>query len=159
MARNVYLSWDSYFMLVAMASAQRSKDPSTKVGACLVSKDHKILSVGYNGMPRGCDDGEMPWGRDGAWLETKYPYVCHAEENAIYNNAGASLEGATCYVTLFPCNECAKAIIQCGIKEIVYAEDKYADTEGVIASKFMLEKAGVTCRQYETTGHTVSFNL
>ena len=133
MKRQDYLSWDEYFMGIALLSAQRSKDNSTQVGACIVNKENKILSVGYNGMPTGCNDDDMPWEREGDFLNTKYPYVCHAELNAILNYNGGSLKGARVYVTLFPCNECTKAIIQSGIKEIIYLSDKYADTDGVIA--------------------------
>ena len=118
--RDNYIGWDEYFMGVAMLSAQRSKDPNTQVGACIVSKDNKILSVGYNGAPNGYDDENLPWDREGEFTKTKYAYVCHAELNAILNNKGSNLEGARIYVDLFPCNECAKAIIQCGIKEIIY---------------------------------------
>lgn len=159
MKRTDYLSWDEYFMGIAMLSAQRSKDPSTQVGACIANKDHKILSMGYNGMPTGCDDDKMCWEREGEMLDTKYPYVCHAELNAILNNDGGSLKGTAIYVTLFPCNECAKAIIQSGIKEVVYMEDKYASTAGVIASKRMFEMAGVSCRQYIPTGKMLSFRF
>ncbi|MFR5684620.1 MAG: deoxycytidylate deaminase, partial [Clostridia bacterium] len=116
--RTDYIDWDSYFMGIALLSGQRSKDPSTQVGACIV-KNKKILSVGYNGAPNGYDDNNMPWEREGDFLNTKYAYVCHAELNAILNNKGTNLEGATIYVDLFPCNECAKAIIQSGIKEII----------------------------------------
>ncbi len=152
MKRADYLSWDEYFMGVAMLSAQRSKDPSTQVGACIANHDHKILSVGYNGMPTGCHDDLMAWEREGTPLETKYLYVCHAELNAILNNDSGSLKGTTIYVTLFPCNECAKAIIQSGIREVVYWDDKYAETDAVIASKRMFEMAGVTCRAYQPSG-------
>ncbi len=137
--RNDYISWDEYFMGIAMLSAQRSKDPNTQVGACIVSKDNKILSVGYNGAPNGYDDDNMPWDREGDFLNTKYAYVCHAELNAILNNKGSNLEGARIYVDLFPCNECAKAIIQSGIKKIIYKSDKYNGTDGNIASKKMLD--------------------
>ncbi len=141
--RKDYISWDEYFMGIALLSAKRSKDPSTRVGACIVSKTNKILSVGYNGMPLGCNDDEFPWEREGGELDTKYPYVCHAELNAILNNAGGSLEGSKIYVALFPCNECAKAIIQSGIKEVLYLSDKYGDTPKVLASKRMFTAAGV----------------
>lgn len=143
MKRNDYISWDEYFMGISLLSAQRSKDSHTQVGACIVSQDNKILSVGYNGMPTGCSDDEMPWDRNGEFLDTKYPFVCHAELNAILNHAAGSLQNAKIYVSLFPCNECAKAIIQSGIKEIVYLYDKYADTDAIKASKRMLEAAGV----------------
>ncbi len=128
-----YLSWDEYFMGIALLSAQRSKDPGTQVGACIVSEENKILTMGYNGMPIGCHDDEMPWDREGDPLDTKYLYVCHAEFNAILNSSGRSLKNAILYATLFPCNECAKAIIQSGIKKVIYGEDKYADTDSVIA--------------------------
>lgn len=144
--RKEYMSWDDYFMGVAVLSGFRSKDPSTQVGACIVSEDNKILSVGYNGMPIGCNDDDMPWGRDGDFLDTKYPFVCHAELNAILNSRH-DLNGSKIYVSLFPCNECAKAIIQSGIKEVVYVEDKYAETDAVKASKLMFNKSGVVLRR------------
>lgn len=159
MKRQDYISWEEYFMGVAILSAQRSKDSSTQVGACIVNRDRKILSVGYNGMPIGCSDDEMPWEREGELLDTKYAYVCHAELNAILNNDGRSLKGTTIYVTLFPCNECAKAIIQCGIKEIVYMEDKYAGEDNYIAAKRMLDMAGVKYRQYQVSGKKVDVKL
>ena len=134
--RQDYLSWDEYFMGVAMLSSYRSKDPNTQVGACIVNDKNRIMSMGYNGFPSGCSDDEFPWDRDGDAYDTKYPYVCHAELNAI-------LEGSRLYVALFPCNECAKAIIQSGIKEVVYISDKYANTMGTRASKRMFEAAGV----------------
>ncbi|MBP3388777.1 MAG: dCMP deaminase family protein [Clostridia bacterium] len=155
MKRQDYLSWDEYFMGVALLSAQRSKDPSTQVGACIVGEDNRILSMGYNGMPIGCDDNALPWSREGdSSLDTKYPFVCHAELNAILNYAGSKLKGARVYVSLFPCNECAKAIIQAGIKEIIYLSDKYADSEATRASKWMFDLTGVTYRPY-TPSHKV----
>ena len=159
MKRTDYISWDEYFMGIALLSAQRSKDAGTQVGACLVSKDNKILSVGYNGMPTGCDDDKMPWGREGGMLESKYAFVCHAELNAILNNDGTSLKGAKCYTTLFPCNECAKALIQAGIREVIYLSDKYANTEATIASKTMFNMVGVTLRQYQPTGRTLNLEI
>lgn len=141
-----HLTWDEYFMGVALLSSYRSKDPNTKVGACIVDEDNKIVGVGYNGFPIGCDDTALPWQREGAFLDTKYPYVCHAELNAILNSI-RQLKGCRLYVALFPCNECAKAIIQSGIREIVYLDDKYKDTEIIIASKRMLDMAGVKYRQ------------
>lgn len=147
--RNDYISWDEYFMGIAVMSSLRSKDPNTQVGACIVNDDNRIMTVGYNGMPRGCDDDEFPWERDGETLETKYPYVCHAELNAILNNRSGSLEGCRCYVTLFPCNECTKAIIQSGIKEVVYLSDKYHHTDGSVASRKMFEAAGVKLTQFK----------
>ncbi|MDE6312927.1 MAG: dCMP deaminase family protein [Lachnospiraceae bacterium] len=157
--RNDYITWDEYFMGVAALSAMRSKDPHTQVGACIVSEDNKILSMGYNGFPMGCSDDEFPWDREGEELETKYLYVTHSELNAILNYRGGSLEGATLYVTLFPCNECTKAIIQSGIKTIVYDSDKYAGTPSNVASKRMLKTAGVSCRAYEKTGRNVTLEF
>lgn len=136
------LSWDEYFMGLAHLSAKRSKDPNTQVGAAIVDENHRVVSVGYNGFPHGCSDDEYPWEREGTGLRAKYFYVVHAELNAILN-APRSVQGCTIYVSLFPCNECAKAIIQSGIKRIVYESDKYADTEATIASKRMLTSAGV----------------
>lgn len=155
--REDYIGWDEYFMGVAMLSAMRSKDPNTQVGACIVSPEHKILSMGYNGFPRGCSDDEFTWQREGE--DNKYFYSTHSELNAILNYRGGSLEGATIFVTLFPCNECAKAIIQSGIKEVVYADDKYCNTPGVIASKRMLSTAGIKLRRYEKKGETISLSL
>ena len=157
--REDYITWDEYFMGVATLSAMRSKDPHTQVGACIVSEDNKILSMGYNGFPMGCSDDDFPWEREGEALDTKYLYVTHSELNAILNYRGGSLEGAKLYVTLFPCNECAKAIIQAGIKTIVYDSDKYGETPGTIASKRMLKTAGVTCRSYEKTVRKIEFKL
>ena len=147
MKRADYISWDEYFMGIAMLAARRSKDPNTQVGACIVSQDNIIISTGYNGMPKGCSDDEFPWEREG--VETKYPYVVHAELNAILNANGRDLRGSKLYVALFPCNECAKAIIQSGIREIRYLSDKYADTPSTQASKRMLNAAGVKLRQLE----------
>ena len=138
-----HISWDQYFMGVALLSAKRSKDPNTKVGACLVNEDKRIIGIGYNGFPRGCQDDEFPWGRDGNPIDTKYPYVVHAEANAILNS-NQDLKGATLYVSLFPCNECAKLVIQSGVKHIIYMSDKYNGTDMNIASKKMLDAAGVT---------------
>ena len=151
MKREGYLCWDEYFMGVAMLSAGRSKDPGTQVGACIVNDDKRIMSMGYNGMPRCCSDDEYPWDRNGVGLDSKYLYVCHAEFNAILN-CERNVRDCTVYVTLFPCNECAKAIVQSGIKEIVYMEDKYADSDSVKASKRMFDTAGVKYRQYVPTG-------
>lgn len=159
MKRNDYLSWDEYFMGIALLSSQRSKDPGTQVGACIVSSENRIMSMGYNGMPNGCSDDCYPWERDGEALDTKYMYVCHAELNAILNFNGGTLKGCRVYTTLFPCNECTKAIIQKGISEIVYLSDKYADSDSVKASKRMLDSAGVTYRQFEKTKRTVELKL
>ena len=150
MKRTDYISWDEYFMGVAMLAARRSKDPSTQVGACIVSPDNIIISTGYNGMPKGCSDDEFPWERSGAENETKYPYVVHAELNAILNANGRDLRGSKLYVALFPCNECAKAIIQSGVREVVYLSDKYKDTMGNFASKKMLDAAGVKYTRLES---------
>ena len=151
--REDYLNWEEYFMAVAKLTAMRSKDPNTQVGACIVGTDNRILSVGYNGAPNGFDDDKFPWAREGNPLETKYLYVCHAERNAILNFKGSrrDLENAVIYVDLFPCNECAKEIIQSGIKEVVYLSDKYADTEGTIASKRMLDECNVKYRKLEAS--------
>ena len=158
--REDYISWDEYFMGVAKLAALRSKDPSTQVGCCIVSPDNKILSMGYNGFPIGCSDDEFPWEKtDETPDHNKYLYSTHSELNAILNYRGGSLEGTKIYVTLFPCNECAKAIIQSGIKELVYADDKYADTHGVIASKRMLDAAGVKYKFYEPSGRYVTLSL
>ncbi|MCI8271392.1 MAG: dCMP deaminase family protein [Erysipelotrichaceae bacterium] len=142
MKRNDVLSWDEYFMGLAHLSAKRSKDPNTQVGAAIVSPEHRVVGIGYNGFPNGCDDDEFPWEREGDFACTKYPFVVHAELNAILNST-TNLSGCSIYVSLFPCNECAKAIIQSGISRIVYESDKYADTDGTKASKRMLKAAGV----------------
>lgn len=157
MKRKDYISWDEYFMGVAKLAARRSKDPSTQVGACIVSPEDIIISTGYNGMPKGCSDDEFPWDREGA--ETKYPYVVHAELNAILNANGRDLRGSRVYVALFPCNECAKAIIQSGVKEVIYLSDKYANTPGTLASKRMLAAAGVKCTQLKAATKTITIDL
>ena len=161
MKREDYITWDEYFMGIALLSAERSKDPSTQVGACIVSENNKILSTGYNGMPIGCNDDEMPWEREAEKPnDTNYPFVCHAELNAILNSPSLiDNKNAKIYVALFPCNECAKAIIQSGIKEIIYACDKYAQTDAVIASKMMLDRAGVKYRKYESKGKKLTLSL
>ena len=148
-SRKGYLNWDEYFMFIAKLTAMRSKDPNTQVGACIVSSDNRILSIGYNGTPNGYSDSAFPWDREGKPLDTKYLYVCHAELNAILNFRGGrrELENSKIYVDLFPCNECAKAIIQCGIKEVIYLNDKYSETDSVIASKIMFDTCGVKYRQ------------
>ena len=149
MKRTDYISWDEYFMGIAILAAKRSKDPSTQVGACIVSEDNIIMSTGYNGMPKGCSDDEVPWEREGE--QTKYAYVVHAELNAILNANGRDLRNSRVYVALFPCNECAKAIIQSGVKEVVYLSDKYKDTMGNLASKRMLMAAGVKITKLQTS--------
>lgn len=155
-----YISWDEYFMGIAILSSQRSKDPNTQVGACIVNSENRIMSVGYNGFPRGCSDDDFPWERQGEkQSDTKYPFVCHAELNAILNAGGRNLSGCRIYVALFPCNECAKAIIQSGIAEVIYISDKYADTDGVFASKKMLNAAGIKLTQLKMKREklTISF--
>ncbi|MCD7722936.1 MAG: dCMP deaminase family protein [Clostridiales bacterium] len=149
--RGDYISWDEYFMGIALLSANRSKDPNTQVGACIVNSDNRIVGVGYNGFPRGCSDDVLPWARAGEHQnDTKYPFVCHAELNAILNTNGRSLKGSRIYVALFPCNECAKAIIQAGLSEVVYISDKYAGTEANMASKKMFEMAGVKLTKFSS---------
>ena len=157
MKRTDYISWDEYFMGVAKLAARRSKDPSTQVGACIVSPENIIISTGYNGMPKGCSDDEFPWGREGA--ETKYPYVVHAELNAILNANGRDLRDSRVYVALFPCNECAKAIIQSGVKEVVYLSDKYKGTPENLASKRMLDAAGVKYTQLRAATKQITLDL
>ncbi len=146
-----YISWDEYFMGVALLSAQRSKDPNTQVGACIVNDKNKIVGAGYNGLPVGCDDDQFPWDKQGDFLQTKYPYICHAELNAILNNIGMDLSGCKIYTVLFPCNECAKAIIQSGIIEVIYLSDKYAGTDSAKASRTLLDTASVSCRKVTAT--------
>lgn len=155
------LSWDDYFMAVAKLSGMRSKDPNTQVGACIVSSDNRILSIGYNGAPNGFPDEKFPWDREGKPCETKYLFVVHAERNAILNFHGSrrDLVGATIYVDLFPCNECAKEIAQAGIKEVVYLSDKYADTDETIASKMLLDACGISYRQLEATTKNIETSL
>lgn len=146
--REDYISWDDYFMGVALLSAHRSKDPSTQVGACIVNSNKRIIGIGYNGFPTNCSDEELPWDREGDFLDTKYPYVCHAEMNAITNSSNkADLDGASIYVSLFPCNECAKLIVQVGIKEVVYLSDKYKTEPVFIAARKIFEMAGVKTRE------------
>ena len=156
--RSDYISWDEYFMGVAILAAQRSKDPNTQVGACIVSNDNKILSIGYNGMPLNCSDDDFTQERDTA-DDNKYFYTVHSELNAILNYRGGSLEGSKIYVTLFPCNECAKAIIQSGIKAVIYRDDLYKDTKEVKASKRMLKTAGVDIIEYQSTGRVLEITL
>ena len=149
--REDYISWDEYFMGVALLSAKRSKDPVTQVGACIVNEEKRIIGIGYNGFPRNCDDRVFPWVREGKFLDTKYPFVVHAEVNAILNST-SNLKNSTLYVSLFPCNECAKMIIQSGIKEIIYMEDKYSGTDSDLASKRMLDSASITYRKINLMG-------
>jgi len=158
MKREDYITWDQYFMGIAIISSERSKDPNTRVGACIVNDQNKILSMGYNGAPIGFSDDVMPWAREGENLNTKYPYVCHSELNAILN-CPTSVSGARVYVTLFPCNECAKAIIQAGIKEVIYLSDKYRDTDSNKAARLMFDNCGVTYRKYEMVGKDIVISL
>ncbi len=160
MKREDYISWDEYFMGVAKLSGMRSKDPNTQVGSCIVSEDNKIMSMGYNGFPKGCSDDDFPWERqDDDELLTKYPYVTHSELNAILNYRGGSLEGAKLYVSLFPCNECAKAIIQAGIRTVIYDSDKYSDTAATRASKRMFDAAGVRYYRYNSSGRSIQIHI
>ncbi|MCL4208954.1 dCMP deaminase family protein [Patescibacteria group bacterium] len=157
--RTDYISWDQYFMGIALFSGERSKDPNTQVGACIVDKNKKVVGLGYNGLPRGLEDDDFPWDREGEFLKTKYAYICHAELNAILNSTRSSLENCSVYVSLFPCNECAKAIIQSGISEVVYLSDKYAQTDIIKASKKMLTTAGVKLRQYRPTKQKIEVDF
>ena len=157
--RTDYISWDDYFMGVAVLSAQRSKDPNTQVGACVVNQQNKIIGIGYNGFPIGLSDDELPWSREGDYLDTKYPYVCHAEVNAILNSTMADLTGARIYVCLFPCNECAKLIIQVGIKKVVYLSDKYAENDSFKAARKMFEMAGVECQKLTPKSDSILLDL
>lgn len=166
MKRQEYISWDDYFMGIALLAAKRSKDPNTQVGACIVSGDapngfnhNTILSVGYNGLPIGCSDDVFPWEREGEFLDTKYPFVVHAELNAILNARGKSLVGSKIYVALFPCNECCKAIIQSGIREVIYLSNKYADSDAVKASTKMFEAAGVKLTQLKTNRKKIELSF
>jgi len=157
--RTDYLSWDEYFMGVALLSSQRSKDPNTQVGACIANPKNKIVGVGYNGFPTGCSDDEFPWAREGEYLDTKYPYICHAELNAVINKISADLYDCRLYVALFPCNECAKVIIQAGIREVIYLSDKYGETNQVKASKRMFQAVGVRCRQLKVSRQKITLEF
>lgn len=157
--RKDYITWDEYFMGIALMSAERSKDPNSQVGGCIVGDDKRIISIGYNGMPNSINDADVPWEREGDFVSTKYAYVCHSELNAVLNAKGREMKGATIYVTLFPCNECAKVIIQAGIKRIVYYSDKYDGTEGNIVSKKLFALAGVECVEYKKTGREIKIKL
>lgn len=158
MKREDYISWDEYFMGIALFSSYRSKDPNTTVGACIVDNNNKIVSIGYNGAPRGLNDDDMPWDREGNFVNTKYAYVCHSELNAILNCKN-NLENTKIYVSLFPCNECAKAIVQSGIKEIIYLSDKYNGTDSDIVSKRILDAAGIKYRKYNVTNRKITIEL
>ncbi len=157
--REDYLTWDEYFMAVALLSGLRSKDPNTQVGACVADSRNKIVGVGYNGFPWGCSDDVLPWAREGAYLDTKYPYVCHAELNAVINSISRDLRDCRLYVALFPCNECTKVIIQAGIREIIYLSDKYAQTDTVKAAKIMLDKAQASYRRFVPTRTSIQLDF
>lgn len=157
--RSDYISWDEYFMGVALLSGHRSKDPGTQVGACIVNHQNKIVGAGYNGLPAGLSDEDFPWEKSGDFLQTKYPYVCHAELNAILNNIGMDLSGCRIYTALFPCNECSKAIIQAGIREVIYLSDKYHGTDITVASKRMLNTAGVLYRKVKTKRKVIELSF
>lgn len=146
-------------MGVALLSGRRSKDPNTQVGACIVNTQNKIVGAGYNGLPIGCSDEDFPWDKTGDFLDTKYPYVCHAELNAILNNIGMNLSGCRIYTALFPCNECSKAIIQSGIREIIYLSDKYDGTDVSKASKSMLNAAGISYRKVEVNRKRIELSF
>ena len=153
------MSWDEYFISLAHLSAFRSKDPNTQVGAVIVDEKNRIVSIGYNGMPRGCKDNRFPWEREGGFLDTKYAFVVHAELNAILNSGTGDLRGTRVYVTLFPCEGCTKALIQKGIKEVIYADDKYHDLPGTMAARRMLDAAGVKYTKYEATGRKIEIDV
>jgi dCMP deaminase len=159
MKRNDYLSWDDYFMALAKLSAMRSKDPSTQVGACIVGPNKRVLGVGYNGFPNGCSDGVLPWNKEGGFQETKYAYVVHAEVNAIMNSNRNNLEGSTLYITLFPCNECAKVVVQAGIKKIYYLDDHYHDQDFTIAARRIFNLAGVKHYQLKPRVESIEINF
>lgn len=144
------ISWDECFMQIALIISQRSKDPNTQTGAVIVDDNNKMIGSGYNGWPKGIEEGKLPWEREGKFLETKYAYVVHSEENAIYTASGLA-KGCRMYTTLFPCNECTKAIIQSGIKEVIYIEDKYANEDSYIASRKLLELANIKVRKYDNS--------
>lgn len=154
--RDDYITWEAYFMGLALLSAQRSKDPKRQVGACIVDQNNKVLSIGYNGAPTGFSDDLLPWQKEGSFVDTKYAYICHAELNAILNFHG-DLRGSKLYVTYFPCNECAKAIIQAGIQEIVYLEDK--NSEETLVAKKLFDTCGVTYRPYVMSHRKIEIEL
>ncbi|XP_023948960.1 deoxycytidylate deaminase [Bicyclus anynana] len=157
--RDDYLEWKDYFMAVAVLAAKRSKDPNCQVGACIV-KDLKIVGVGYNGMPSGCSDDEFPWGKEVSNpLDEKSLYVCHAEMNAIINKNISDLKDCSIYVSLFPCNECAKLIIQSGIREVVYLSEKKPYKPKYMASRRMFLAAGIKCRQFIPKQDKIEINF
>lgn len=154
-----YLSWDEYFMGLALLSSKRSKDPNTQVGCCIANKNNIIVAIGYNGLPRGCKDEEYPWARTGDFKDVKYSYIVHAELNAILNSKVEDLANCRLYVTLFPCNECAKAIIQSGIKEVYFLSDKYHDSDVSCVSRRMFDDAGVKYKQVDFGNKQIIINL
>eukprot|EP01147_Barroeca_monosierra_P005596 gene5596-8942_t len=144
------LSKDAWYMAMAVLASKRSKDPRTQVGCVIVDGKGVIVSVGYNGFPTGCPDTELPWAKEAeSVLDTKFPYVCHAEMNAILNTNDQSVEGCTAYSTLFPCNECAKMIIQAGIRKVVYLCNKSSGKPSAIASQKMFDMAGVEYTKFD----------
>ncbi|XP_053399602.1 deoxycytidylate deaminase-like [Mercenaria mercenaria] len=152
--RSNYLNWEEYFMGIALITAQRSKDPNRQVGSCIVNAEKRIIGTGYNGMPNGCSDDVLPWGKNSPEkLKNKDYYVCHSEMNAIVNKMSSDVRGSTIYVTYFPCNECAKLLIQAGIKQVVYYEDNYKEVSE--ASRKMLKMARVKTKKYKPTGRTL----
>jgi len=157
--REDYMCWDDTWMSIAKLISKRSKDPNTQVGACIVNADNHIAGLGYNGFPHGCDNNALPWDRDGGVLDVKYTYMCHAESNAIDNGDSDKIPGSKIYVTLFPCNECAKRIIQNKISEIIYLSDKYHDTESATAARKMFKMAGIKTRQFECELEVVVIEL
>jgi len=158
--RTDYISWDDYFMGIAILSAHRSKDPNSQVGACLVSPDNKIVGIGYNGFPLGCSDDELPWEREAeSSYDTKYPYVCHAELNAVLNANTSNLSGCRVYVTLFPCNECSKLLIQSGVRKIIYLSDKYHETIQCKAARRMLDMAGVAYEPFRPRTERITIDF
>ncbi|KAF7710059.1 hypothetical protein HF521_008931 [Silurus meridionalis] len=142
-----------YFMTVALLFAKKSPDPNTKVGACIVNQEGKIVGIGYNKMPNGCENADFPWKR-GKYDDptTKHQYVCHAELNAIVNKTSVDVKGCTIYVTLFPCNQCARILIQSGVRNLVYLSNKRKDRPDTNVSNKLLDTAGVTCRQFTAQG-------
>jgi len=158
MKRADYISWDECFMALAITASKRSKDPSTQVGSCIINNKKRVIGIGYNGFPNGCSDDDLPWGKVGNELDTKYFYVCHSEKNAIHNSTD-NLEGATIYVTLFPCNFCAQDIIQSGIKKVIYLNDKYHNTNSCIASRKLFDLAGITYVKFEPSRSYLKLNF
>ncbi len=157
--RQDYLSWDEYFMALAILSGMRSKDPNSQVGACIVNEENRIVGIGYNGFPAGCSDDELPWSREGEYLDTKYPYVCHAEVNAILNSDFGRMNNCRLYVNLFPCNDCAKIIIQAGIRKVIYLSDRYAEDEKFVAAKRLFKLAGVQMVQMPVPEQIISIDF